>query len=131
MFRFFALVIRSFSISFHTVIPLIMLASITITCSCRPSRHGKEIRAAADRGDVGKVPEVLEHNPTLVDSKGEQNWTPLFFGVANDHMDVAEFLLAAGADLNAKASDGYTPLHEAAFHGYTDVRNGCCGRKLM
>jgi hypothetical protein len=37
------------------------------------------------------------------------------------HEEVAELLLAKGADVNAKNNDGFTPLHSAAAQGHKDV----------
>jgi ankyrin repeat protein len=37
------------------------------------------------------------------------------------HRDVAELLVAAGADVNVLNSNGHTPLHDAAFHNDTDL----------
>ncbi|HCR38575.1 MAG TPA: hypothetical protein DIV80_03745 [Synergistaceae bacterium] len=38
-----------------------------------------------------------------------------------DHLDIARTLIEAGADVNAKDIQGWTPLHEAAEAGRTDI----------
>jgi ankyrin repeat protein len=40
----------------------------------------------------------------------------------NGHLDVAQALLAMGADVNAKRNDGTTALTSATAAGYTEVR---------
>ena len=35
----------------------------------------------------------------------------------NGHKEIAELLIAKGADVNAKDADGVTPLHDAASDG--------------
>jgi ankyrin repeat protein len=61
----------------------------------------------------GADPAVAARNPTRVQ--------PLHSAVANRDADagraLAALLLSHGADVNAQQEGGYTPLHEAAFHG--------------
>ena len=49
--------------------------------------------------------------------------TPLHDAAAYGHTEVAELLLAKGADVNAKADGqgGATPLLAAAFNGWRDT----------
>ncbi|MCC6187440.1 MAG: ankyrin repeat domain-containing protein [Anaerolineales bacterium] len=61
----------------------------------------------------GANPNLAARNPTRVQ--------PLHSAVANRDaaagQALAELLLRHGADANAQQEGGYTPLHEAAFHG--------------
>jgi len=45
-------------------------------------------------------------------------YTPLHAAAWRGHHQVAAVLLAAGADVGAKDSDGHTPLHKAAWNGH-------------
>src|ERR1035438_7582111 len=82
------------------------------------------IHDAAANGDLGTVKALLKGNPGLVDKSG---MTPLHWAAARGHKDVAELLLANGADVNAKntgttgLNTGLTPLHYAAGSGHKDV----------
>ncbi|GAG32913.1 unnamed protein product, partial [marine sediment metagenome] len=69
-------------------------------------------------GHVG-VAELLTANGATVHAKNEQGMTPLYYA---GNKDVAGFLIGKGADIYARRDyDGWTPLHYAAAHGYTDV----------
>lgn len=43
----------------------------------------------------------------------EQGWAPLHSAVSAGHEEIAQELLAAGADANAETSGKRTPLHYA------------------
>jgi hypothetical protein len=80
------------------------------------------IHDAARAGDLAKVESLVKQQPGLVSSKDEQyGQTPLHMAAFNGHKDVAEFLLANKADVNARAKNGSTPLHLAAAKGNKDV----------
>src|ERR1039457_3502221 len=69
-----------------------------------------EIHTAAQKGDLAKVKALLKDNPDLVFSKDNQfGVTPLHVAAAQGYKDLAEFLLTANADVNAKANNGWTP----------------------
>jgi hypothetical protein len=48
-----------------------------------------------------------------VNAKDGGGWTPLHFAAWFGHTEVAELLIAKGADVNAKDHTGRTPLNEA------------------
>jgi ankyrin repeat protein len=70
------------------------------------------ITEAAAAGDVEAVRDLLEADPVLVGSHSRDGWTPLHLAVHFGHSQVAEALLAHGADVHARASNdlGTTPL---------------------
>jgi ankyrin repeat protein len=43
--------------------------------------------------------------------------TPLHTAAVNGSPEIAELLIARGANVHAKRSDGKSPLHVAAYHG--------------
>jgi ankyrin repeat protein/HEAT repeat protein len=89
--------------------------------------EGDAICKAARDGDLAKVKAMLEKNPALVGSRSSKadefnsGGMPLHWAVVKDHREVAAFLLAHGADINAKTSIGLTPLHVAADKGLKDM----------
>lgn len=47
--------------------------------------------------------------------------TPLHYAALRGHLDVAEYLLSKGANINARDNASETPLYEAATEGYADL----------
>ena len=82
---------------------------------------GDEICEAAAAGDIEAVKAQLIEgaNPNARDS--ELGATPLSWTTLFNHVEVAEFLIQKGADINARNRDGGTPLHGAAFLGHADI----------
>ena len=90
----------------------------------RPSRN-EEFAArvlrfinAADSGYADQVKAMLAEDPELVDVQGRaryatHNVRALHYALNYGHKDVVEQLLAAGADINAKADEAWAPLHYA------------------
>jgi len=80
------------------------------------------IHDAARAGDLDKVKSMVQEQPDLVSSKDEKfGQTALHVAAFNDKKDVAEFLLANKADVNARSKNGLTPLHLAAGKGNKDI----------
>lgn len=89
---------------------------------------------AAKAGDLIQVKAFLRQDPKLVFSTDDGGMTPLHWAAQNGHVDVAIFLIANRADVNArttgdKYSAGQTPLHEAAWRGQKDVAALLLARK--
>jgi uncharacterized protein len=70
------------------------------------------ITEAARTGDVAAVRDLLTAEPVLVHSHSSEGWTPLHVAAHYGHSQVAEMLLAHGADVNARATNdlGSSPL---------------------
>ena len=47
--------------------------------------------------------------------------TPLHWAAWRGRKEIAELLIAKGADLNTKNKDGGTPLHNAAWKGHVEI----------
>jgi ankyrin repeat protein len=86
-----------------------------------PDARQAELADAVGHGSPGIVemvagrkldPDTLAHLSSLR--------TPLNLAVQNGHVEMAELLLEAGADVNA-GGEWYSPLHSAILYGNTDV----------
>ena len=82
--------------------------------SVQDPNGGQEIFVAAKKGDLEKIKSLLTKNPNLANfrEKSDLGRTPLFLAHSRD---IAELLIANGADVNAKDKYGKTPLFYASF----------------
>jgi len=72
--------------------------------------------------DSKTIKEIIEGNPELVNIKDERmENTPLHDVALRGNKEGAEILIAAGADVNAKNKDGWTPLVYATSQGNKEV----------
>ncbi|VDO69886.1 unnamed protein product [Schistosoma curassoni] len=79
------------------------------------------IWGASTRGDIDRVRKLLDKhiNVNIPDSYG---YTALHYAARNNHIDICNVLLEAGADIFAKTrNDGATPAHRAAYAGNLNI----------
>jgi ankyrin repeat protein/beta-lactamase regulating signal transducer with metallopeptidase domain len=76
---------------------------------------------AALLGDLPRVKRFVEKGPDVNDRDEQLNWTLLHWAACSGTKDVAEFLLAKGADVNAKGEFNDPPLLYAAATGQKDL----------
>jgi cytohesin len=84
--------------AFAFVLLLVLLGSRPAFCD--------PIHDAAKKGDLAKVKALIKDSPNLVSVKDKMGNTPLHLAASNDHAEVMEFLLASGADVNARNGNG-------------------------
>lgn len=83
---------------------------------------GAPIHDAARAGDLAKLEAMVKAHPDLVAAKDESyGQTPLEVAAFAGRKDVVVFLLAHGADVNARAKNGSTALHLAAARGNNEI----------
>jgi ankyrin repeat protein len=81
----------------------------------------EEMLKACERGDVGRVRQLLTLDSTLVNAKGAFDKTPLHWAAEKNFRELADLLVSAGANINAEVTWGMTPLQWAANMGNHDV----------
>jgi ankyrin repeat protein len=91
-----------------------------------------DIHEASEGGDLAKVERLLQDNPGLVSSKGDNGMTPLHVASSNGHSAIVELMLAKGAKVDVRndfseerffvrPSGLMSALHFAARNGHKDV----------
>ncbi|XP_026286489.1 poly [ADP-ribose] polymerase tankyrase [Frankliniella occidentalis] len=76
---------------------------------------------AAKKGNLARVQRlVTPDNINCRDVQG-RNSTPLHLAAGYNNLEVAEFLLEHGADVNAQDKGGLIPLHNASSYGHLDI----------
>jgi len=86
----------------------------------RVNRHGEQpLQLAAWGGHLEAVQWLLERGAPL-DRQGNQ-WSALHYAVFNGHGKVARDLMSRGANINARAPNGATPLMMAAREGHLEL----------
>ncbi len=76
--------------------------------------------------DWARVKALVNENPQLLTVHDADGYAPLHIAVEENQSETVRFLIAAGADVNAKTGTGLavwnrTPLHLAAFGGHATI----------
>ncbi|XP_076678154.1 tankyrase isoform X3 [Andrena cerasifolii] len=84
-------------------------------------RGNSALLDAAKKGNLTRVQRlVTQDNINCRDAQG-RNSTPLHLAAGYNNLEVAEFLLERGADVNAQDKGGLIPLHNASSYGHLDI----------
>jgi ankyrin repeat protein len=89
--------------------------------ACTSPLHADPIHDAARKGDVKKVQALLQEDPKLVNEKDNLGDTPLHVAALHGQLEVAQALIAAGADVNAK--NNYAPFAPGDLWPYLSPSN--------
>lgn len=70
-------------------------------------------------GDIYRVRDILEEDNSRVDASSVQDGaTPLMFAAMTGRLDIAQFLVERGCDINKQDNiSGWTALMQATYHG--------------
>jgi ankyrin repeat protein len=77
-----------------------------------PPGDRAELSLAIRQGNVERVKAIVNKSPALVGSADDGGFTPLHIAATAGRVDIIEFLLRCGADIEARTSGGQTPLFQ-------------------
>ena len=82
-----------------------------------------EMERAAEAGDFAAIQRLVQQHPALVSSRYYigNRWTPLHVAALRGYPAVAAYLVAHGADVNARKNTGATPILYASLGEHRDV----------
>ena len=92
----------------------LLLASKEIDVDISNKLGETPLMMASINGEMPIVKTLVINNKAQIDHIG---WTPLHYACAKGHLDVASFLIANGANVNALSLGGTTPLMMAVQSG--------------
>ncbi|WHZ60172.1 ankyrin repeat domain-containing protein [Metabacillus hrfriensis] len=79
-------------------------------------RNREELVKAIYEGHFGKV-KLLVRSNSSADNKDEDGWTPLHWATQECQMEIIQYLLSKGANINTRDINGFSPLYQAASEG--------------
>jgi ankyrin repeat protein len=86
------------------------------------------VHAAVKKADIGRLKNLLQDQPELIEARDDDGKTPLhrvvdYLSVTSSpaHQHILTFLLTNGARVNTKSLNLLTPLHQLSYFGVADV----------
>ncbi|KAI0691519.1 ankyrin repeat-containing domain protein [Cerioporus squamosus] len=74
-------------------------------------QHEKNIWVAAGDGDIERVRELIEVHSISPNVPDPNTYTPMHAAASYGHLDILEYLISRGGDVNVTDEDGDTPLY--------------------
>jgi ankyrin repeat protein len=103
----------------HRIISLFLLA-LLISATSLAADDAKDLRKAAEKGDVAKVHRLLAQGADA-NAKDDKGVTALMLAAGKGHAEIVQALLDAGADAEAKDNQGLTAAMRAECGGFADI----------
>ncbi len=81
----------------------------------------QEIHQAVQKGDLEWVKRLLGSDPSLLELENDAGNRPLHLAVMTGNEEMVKYLLARGADIDARGEQEAVPLHWALAFGHTGI----------
>jgi ankyrin repeat protein/L-ascorbate metabolism protein UlaG (beta-lactamase superfamily) len=100
---------------------IIVLGSLVVIVLGSAQLAASEIHDAIRRGDLPAVQRLVASDSSLLGAKEPDGSTPLHVAARTGNIEIAKYLLGAGADLRAGDNENSNVLHLAAVGGRRDM----------
>src|SRR5262245_688578 len=97
---------------FRLVDSIVLLCTIVFASNCHADAN-VEFHDLVRTGGFTEVKTALAKDGRLVAAKDKMERTPLHVAAQCGRANIVDLLVKSGADVNAKAFSGFTPLHFA------------------
>ena len=101
---------------------LITIIAALLVVGCGPPKPPDiSIKDAITKGNIEAVKKHIAAGTDVNAKLRRSGETPLFFAAFNGYKEIAELLIAEGADVNAKDFENKTPLDEAINFKHNEI----------
>src|SRR5438067_650746 len=103
------------------LVPVTLLGVFVYRRSAQSSDHSIALMNAAETGDLDLVSSLIKGGARADSGDVELGETPLVIAIRNGHLEVADFLLRHGANINISGISGPTALFAALGTGRPEM----------
>lgn len=106
----------------YTLSPTDIIAEQSnLNSSTHSTNTAQQMQIAAQEGRINVLRYLIEKQKVSPDIRDKNNMTPLHCAAGSGNLSAVEYLIASGANINARESSGLIPIHFAAYQGHTHI----------
>ena len=99
----------------------ILAVILSLIAATTATAQDQDILQAAREGDLARVEELVQQDPALINFQNDNGQTPMHMAAWQGHLNIVQFLIDLGADINTMGPANQSPLLYAAYEGRTEI----------